>query len=254
MHTFSYICNRYKIQIYIYKLLWFRTGHQSAFRESFGSERGIKVRFASHLVQNGALQSAFSRVIWFRTGFKAFQNTVFKIYMDLNPNICICIHFHTYVIDIKYKFTYINYFGSERGIKARFASHLIQNGIQSAFRESFDSKRGFKARLVSHLNQNEASKRVSRVIWFRTGLFKARFASHLVQNGDSKRVSRVIWFKRGFKARFASHLIQNGASKRVSRIIWFKTGFRCWIKWLTKRTLKPRFGFLGHQSSGHTRK
>ncbi len=36
------------------------------------------------------------------------QNTVFKIYMDLNPNICICIHFHTYVIDIKYKFTYIN--------------------------------------------------------------------------------------------------------------------------------------------------
>ncbi len=36
------------------------------------------------------------------------QNTVFKICMDLNPNICICIHFHTYVLDIKYKFTYIN--------------------------------------------------------------------------------------------------------------------------------------------------
>ncbi len=34
------------------------------------------------------------------------QNTVFKIYMDLNPNIC--IHFHTYVIDIKIKFTFIN--------------------------------------------------------------------------------------------------------------------------------------------------
>ncbi len=36
------------------------------------------------------------------------QNTVFKIYMDLNLNICICIHFHAYVLDIKYKFTYIN--------------------------------------------------------------------------------------------------------------------------------------------------
>ncbi len=166
MHTFSYICNRYKIQIYIYKLLWFRTG-----------------------------------------------------------------------------------------IKARFASHLIQNGIQSAFRESFDSKRGFKARLVSHLNQNEASKRVSRVIWFRTGLFKARFASHLVQNGDSKRVSRVIWFKtglqsafresfdseRGFKARFANHLIQNGFSvlNQMTHETHFEAPF--WVSY-------------GHQSSGHTRK
>ncbi len=127
--------------------------------------------------------------------------------------------------------------------------------LQSAYCESFDSKRGFKARFVSHLNQNEASKRVLRVIWFRTGIqsafresfdskrgFKARFASHLIQNGASKRVSRIIWFRTGlFKARFASHLVQNGDSKRVSRIIWFKTGFRCWIKWLTKRTLKPRF-------------
>ncbi len=151
--------------------------------------------------------------------------------------------FHT-VIDIKYKFTY--------------KLLWFRTGHQSAFRESFDSERD--------------SKRVSRVIWFKTGLqsafsesfksewgFKTRFASHLVQNGDSsKRVLRVIWFrtgiqsafresfdsKRGFKARFASHLIQNGASKRVSRIIWFKTGFRCWIKWLTKRTLKPVLGFL----------
>ncbi len=36
------------------------------------------------------------------------QNTVFKIYLDFNPNICICIHFHKYVIDIKYKFKKIN--------------------------------------------------------------------------------------------------------------------------------------------------
>ncbi len=98
------------------------------------------------------------------------QNTVFKIYMDLNPNICICIHFHTYVIDIKYKFTYINYFGSERGIKARFASHLVQNG---------------------------ASKCVSRVIWFRRGIQSAFRESFGSERGSSKRV-------------FASNLIQNG--------------------------------------------
>ncbi len=36
------------------------------------------------------------------------QNTVFKIYLDCNPNICICIHFHKYVIDIKYKCKKIN--------------------------------------------------------------------------------------------------------------------------------------------------
>ncbi len=34
------------------------------------------------------------------------QNTVFKIYLDFNPNIC--IHFHKYVLDIKYKCKNIN--------------------------------------------------------------------------------------------------------------------------------------------------
>ncbi len=102
MHTFSYICIRYKIQIYIYKLICFITGHQSAFRESFGSERGFKARFASHLVQNGDSKRV-SRVIWFRTGIQsAFRES----------------------------------FGSERGFKARFVSHLVQNeALQSAFRE-----------------------------------------------------------------------------------------------------------------------
>ncbi len=97
------------------------------------------------------------------------QNTVFKIYMDLNPNICICIHFHTYVIDIKknlHKINLVQNGASERvlrvieGFRARFASQLVQfgaserfasqlvqfsSGIQSAFRESFDSKRVFGA-------------------------------------------------------------------------------------------------------------
>ncbi len=121
MHKFSYICNRYKIQIYIYKLIWFRTGHQSAFCESFGSERRrFKARFASHLVQNGDSKRV-SRVIWFRTGIQsAFRES----------------------------------FGSERGFKARVI--WFRTGIQSAFRESFGSERGFKARFVSHLIQNGA--------------------------------------------------------------------------------------------------
>ncbi len=112
--------------------------------------------------------------------------------------------------------------------------------LQSAYCESFDSKRGFKARFVSHLNQNEASKRVLRVIWFRTGLqsafresfdskrglqsafresfdsergFKARFANHLVQNGALQSAfCESFGSERGFKARFANHLIQNGFS------------------------------------------
>ncbi len=36
------------------RVIWFRAGLQSAFRESFDSERGFKARFASHLIQNGA--------------------------------------------------------------------------------------------------------------------------------------------------------------------------------------------------------
>ncbi len=83
-------------------------------------------------------------------------------------------------------------------------SHLIQNGaLQSAFRESFGSERGSSKRVfASNLIQSRASKRVSRVIWFRAGLQSA-----FRESFDSER---------GFKARFASHLIQNGASKRVS--------------------------------------
>ncbi len=74
------------------------------------------------------------------------QNTVFKIYMDLNPNICICIHFHTYVLDIKYKFTYINYL-VQNGASKRVSRVIGSERDSKRFRESFDS--------------NGASKRVS---------------------------------------------------------------------------------------------
>ncbi len=84
IHFHTYVID-IKIKIYIYKLIWFRTGAskrvsrviwfrtgiQSAFRESFGSERGFKARFASHLVQNGALQSAFRESFDSERGFKA---------------------------------------------------------------------------------------------------------------------------------------------------------------------------------------
>ncbi len=59
---------------------------------------------------------------------------------------------------------------------------------------------------MSHLNQNEASKRVLRVIWFRTGIQSA-----FRESFDSKRGFKRESFdsERGFKARFANHLIQN---------------------------------------------
>ncbi len=76
---------------------------------------------------------------------------------------------------------------------------------------------------TSQLVQLGASERVSRVIWFSSGLqsvfresigsvrsFRARFASQLVQFGDSR-------------ARFASKLVQVGASERVSRVNWSHT-------------------------------
>ncbi len=130
--------------------------------------------------------------------------------MDLNPNICICIHFHTYVIDIKIKI-YI------------YKLIWFRTGNQSAFRESFGSERGFKARFASHLIQNGDSKRVSRVIWFRTGLFKARFAS---QFGSAERKSfgsvrdfraQIIWFSSGLQS--ANYLVQFGTSERRAQII-----------------------------------
>ncbi len=73
------------------------------------------------------------------------------------------------------------------------------------FRESFDSVRGIRARFASQLVQFGASERISRVNWFSSGLqsafresigsvrgIRARFASQLVQFGASERVSRVI--------------------------------------------------------------
>ncbi len=174
---------------------------QSAFRESFGSEQGFKARFASHLVQNGA-SSAFrefdskrgsselvSRLIWFR---RALQSAFRESF-------------------------------GRTWFKARFASHLFRTG---------SSKRVFASNLI----QNGDSKRVSRVIWFRAGL-QARFASHLIQTGLQIAFRESFKSEWGFKARFASHLVQNGDSKRVSRVIWFRTGFKARFAnhwWLTR--------------------
>ncbi len=171
---------------HVSRIICFRAGLQSAFRESFDSERDFKARFANHLIQSGTSKRVsriilfqsrtskrVSRIIWFRAGLQS---------------------------------TFRESFVSERDFKARFANHLIQSGT---------SKR--VSRII--LFQSRTSKRVSRIIWFRAGLqstfresfdserdFKARFANHFISEPD-------------FKARFANHLIQSGTSKRVSRII-----------------------------------
>ncbi len=121
--------------------------------------------------------------------------------------------------------------GSVWGFKARFASHLFQNGL-------------FKARFASHLIQNGASKRVSRVIWFRTGIQSAFRESFDSIRGLQSAFRESFDSKRGFKARFASHLIQNGALQSAFRESFdSKRGFG--LNQMTReRALKPRFGFL----------
>ncbi len=107
-------------------IIWFSSGLQSAFRESIGSVRGFRARFASQLVQFGASERV-SRVNWFSS--------------VLQSAFCESI-------------------GSVRGFRARFASQLVYNlvqfgaservsrvnwciiwsssGLQSAERKSFD--------------------------------------------------------------------------------------------------------------------
>ncbi len=96
IHFHTYVID-IKIKIYIYKLIWFRTGHQSAFRESFGSERGFKARFASHLVQNGALQSAFRESIWFsRVQIICFSS-------GLQSTEHMCVYVYIYILYMRYQ-------------------------------------------------------------------------------------------------------------------------------------------------------
>ncbi len=132
------------------RIICFQAGLQSAFRESFVSERDFKARFANHLIQSGTSKRV-SRIICFRAGLQsAFRES----------------------------------FVSERDFKARFANHLFPSGtskrvsriicfragLQSAFRESFVSERDFKARFANHLFPSGTSKRFSRIICFRAGL------------------------------------------------------------------------------------
>ncbi len=49
---------------------WFSSGLQSTFRESIGSVRGFRARFASQLVQFGASERV-SRVNWFSSGLQS---------------------------------------------------------------------------------------------------------------------------------------------------------------------------------------
>ncbi len=73
---------------------WFRSGLQSAFRESINSVRGFRARFAIHLVQFEASERV-SRVNWFSSGLKsAFRDSI----------------------------------GSVRGFSMRFASQSVQFG------------------------------------------------------------------------------------------------------------------------------
>ncbi len=115
------------------RVIWFKNGASSAFRESFDSERDASKRVRSHLIQNGCFK-ARSRVIFdSERGFKArFASHWFRTGLQ--------IAFH-------------ESFDSERGSSKRVSrGRLIQNG-------------GFKARFASRVDSELAlPKRVSRVV------------------------------------------------------------------------------------------
>ncbi len=183
MHTFSYICIRYKIQIYIYKLICFITGHQSAFRESFGSERGFKARFASHLVHNGDSKRV-SRV-------NLVQQSANHLFSSGLQSANHLIKFGT----------------SER--RARII--WLSSGLQSAERKSFASFRDFRAQSANHLIQFGTSERKS---FGSVRDFRAQSANHLLHFATSERRAQIIWFSSGLQS--ANHLVQFGTSERES--------------------------------------
>ncbi len=125
--------------IRVSRIISFRAGLQSAFRESFDSERDIKARFA---------------IISFRAGLQsAFRDH----FIQSGTSKRVSRSFH-----------------SERDFKARFAIISFRAGLQSAFQKnhfiqsrtskrvlrSFHSERDFKSRFANHFIQSGTSKRI----------------------------------------------------------------------------------------------
>ncbi len=122
---------------------WFCSGRQSAFRDSIGSFRGFRARFAIQLVHFGASKRV-SRVNWFSSGLQsAFRQS----------------------FDSKLGFKARSVRDSERVLRVNWLS----SGLQSAFRDSIGSVWGFRAGFASQLVQ--------------FGTSGARIANHLCGEG-----------------------------------------------------------------------
>ncbi len=99
----------------ISRVNWFSSGLKNAFRESIGSVRGFRARFASQLVQFRTSEGV-SRVNWFSSGLRA-----------------------------RFASQLVQFGHSERVSRVNWFS----SGLQSAFRESVGSVGGFRARFAS---------------------------------------------------------------------------------------------------------
>ncbi len=71
---------------------WFSSGLQNVFRESIGSARGFRVRFASQLVQFGTServsQIILSQIIWFRWELRsAYRKSFYLKSFDSDLNL-----------------------------------------------------------------------------------------------------------------------------------------------------------------------
>ncbi len=87
-------------------------------------------------------------------------------------------------------------------------SHLPNSAFHNI--EFIGSVRGFRARFASQLVQFGASERVSRVNWFSSGL----------QSAFRESIGSVRGFRVRFASHLLCHLIQFGASERVSQVNW----------------------------------
>ncbi len=74
------------------RVIWFRTELQSAFRESFDSERRFKACFASHLVQNGASKRVSRVICQFEKKSKLYQFSSRNIIvLRARARVCVCV-------------------------------------------------------------------------------------------------------------------------------------------------------------------
>ncbi len=164
---------------------WFSSGFRARLRESI----------CVNLIQFGGFRASFARFNWFSSGLQSTFRGVNWFRFGASGRV-----------------SRVNW-----GFRARFASQLVNAGLQSAFRESIGSVRGFRARFASQLGASEC---VSRVNLFSSGLQSAFRESIGSVRGFRARFRRGELVSSGFRGAFReSIVVQAGFKSAFSRVI-----------------------------------